>query len=77
MSLIEADRFLELGFECARPRGKRILALTTRVPKDGFRQKGIADLQNVAEKKKEKNSGEHRAEIYSIHAGLPIQRVTS
>jgi hypothetical protein len=55
----------------------RILTFTTRVPEDGFRQKGIADLQNVAEKKKEKNSGEHRAKIYSIHAGLPMQRVTT
>lgn len=39
---IVADRFLELGLECARLRGKRILALTTRVPKYGFWQKGIA-----------------------------------
>jgi predicted acylesterase/phospholipase RssA len=38
---IVADRFLEMGLECGRLRGKRILALTTSVPKYGFRQKGI------------------------------------
>ena len=40
---IVADRFLELGLECGRLRGKRILALTTNVPKYGFWQKGISD----------------------------------
>ncbi len=38
-----ADRFLDLGVECARLRGKRILVLTTSVPKYGFWQKGTAE----------------------------------
>jgi NTE family protein len=40
---IVADRFLDLGVECARLRGKGILVLTTSVPKYGFWQKGIAE----------------------------------
>jgi len=40
---VVADRFLELGLECGRLRGKRILVLTSSVPKYGFWQKGIAE----------------------------------
>ncbi|MFM8365453.1 MAG: patatin-like phospholipase family protein [Verrucomicrobiota bacterium] len=40
---IVADRFLELGLECGSLRGKRILALTTSVPKYGFWQRGTSE----------------------------------
>jgi predicted acylesterase/phospholipase RssA len=39
---IVADRLLELGLECGRLRGKRVVVLTSSVPKYGFWQKGIS-----------------------------------
>ena len=40
---IVADRLLELGLECGRLRGKRVVVLTSSVPKYGFWQKGISE----------------------------------